>query len=221
MPIITQLVAAKRSKDRVNVYLDGEYALQIHIDLVHKYLLKKGTDFNESLQMQVKTDSRKMTVRSVALNFASYAPRTEWQVRKKLRSMDYEDEECDNAVAFLKEFGYLDDRKFAGAYIRDALSRRATSSGRLRQDLRKRGVRDEDIAHALQTNFPHDRTMELARAAAQKKLRAIDYKTAEKKQRSLRDYLIRQGFDFAVVRQVCSELLKSSTSTAEDADELD
>ncbi|MBL7998217.1 MAG: RecX family transcriptional regulator, partial [Candidatus Kapabacteria bacterium] len=184
--IITSLVASTRRKERVNVYVDGEFAVQVHLDIVAKHELRKGLHVDSALMESLRDEKRTMQVKQLALAYATYKPRTEKQVRTRLREKECEAAEIDTAVVFLRDFGYVNDAQYAILYVRDAVRRKPVSAAKLRRDLRTKGVGDDEIERALRDEFPHDEVMMLARTAADKKLRAVSFKPIEKQKTSVR-----------------------------------
>jgi SOS response regulatory protein OraA/RecX len=58
---------------------------------------------------------------------------------------------------------------------------------------------------AVNEHFPEDRTYDLARLAAEKKLRAVSYKPIEKQKNALTSYLHRQGFSWDIIKQIIAD----------------
>ena len=68
-----------------------------------------------------KKEQKIYLVKQTAFNFVSYKPRTEKQIRQKLRDKGYEKEEADLAIEFLIKFDFVDDAKYAKQFIADFL----------------------------------------------------------------------------------------------------
>ncbi len=206
---ITQLVASKRKPERVNIFVDGAFCLQVHVDIIAKYRVAKGAVWNDELREKLLDDKRRMKIKALALSFATYKMRSTEQVRERLRLKECNEQEIEDAIAFLLEFSYLNDQQYAEMFIRDRLLRRAVSATRLFQELRKRGVSKSDAERALQISYPQERTAELARVAAQKKLRMVSYRPIEKQRKALSDYLQRQGFEWSLIKTVLQEIFQA------------
>ncbi len=204
---ISAIVAQQRKPCRCSIFVDGEYAFACSYDLVLEFALKKGGAISDDLRLSIERREQEMTIRRQALAYVAYKPRTEMQVRTRLRQRNCDDEQIDAAVRFLYEFAYLDDAAYARAYISSVLQRKACGPARLRQDLLKRGVPADICSDALAATFPDEETHELARAAARKKLRAISHKPREKQHRAVTQYLQRQGFGWETIRTVLKEEL--------------
>lgn len=204
--IITQLVASKRKPDRVNIYVNGEFLLQVHCDLVAQYHLTKGKEITNELLTLLNDDKRIMYLKQRAIGFVSFKPRTEFQVRERFKKMECTHEEIDWCIEFLYEFGYLNDELYAAMYVRDILLRKSVSPTKIIYELKKRGVREEYYTKAIMNEFPHDELELIAKKAAEKKLRSVAYRPLDKQKNSVRDYLLRQGFSFDLIKRVLTQI---------------
>lgn len=202
---VTAVIAQKNNPSRCSVFLDGSFAFGCSIDVVLQYTLRKGAVINSDTRAQLLAQEEQMQLKQKALAYATYKPRTAEQVRKKMVEKGYTPEEALYAVAFLEEFGYLNDAEFARAFIRDYLQRKPAGRQKLAEELRKRGVKPFDIEDALASVFPHDDTTELARRAAEKKLRSLASRPREKQKTALVQYLQRQGFSWDSIQIVLQE----------------
>jgi regulatory protein len=204
--IITQLVASKRKPERVNIYADSEFLLQVHCDLVAQYQLAKGSVITNELLAQLSDNKRLMYLKQRAISFVSFKPRTEFQVRERFKKMECTADEIELCVEFLYEFGYLNDEQYANMYVSDMLLRKAVSPTKLANELRKRGIREEYFNRAIMNGFPHDEIEQIAKKAAEKKLRSVTYKPLDKQKNSVRDYLLRQGFSFDIIKKILNQI---------------
>ncbi len=209
---VTQLVASKRKPERINIFVDGEFALQVHIDLIAKYNVHKGKHWTPEIQTQLHANKRSMKVRQLALAYATYKMRSEAQVRTRLSQKECTVDEIEDAIDFLIEFGYLDDDRYARAFVRDKMLGRALSETKLKMDLMKRGIRADIAINVLRDLYPRDEALELARKAAAKKLNTISYRPTDKQKQALTSYLQRQGFAWGLIKTILTESFNSTAS---------
>lgn len=203
---VTAVIAQKRNPSRCSIFLDGSFAFGCSMDLILACNLHKGKVITDDVRRDLLAREEIMQLKQKALAYATYKPRTAEQVRKKMVEKGYAPEEAVQAVEFLQEFGYLDDREFARMFIRDYLQRKPAGRQKLAEELRKRGVQPFDIDDALAEAFPENDTLELARRAAEKKLRSLASRPPEKRKQALVQYLQRQGFAWDVIRSLLDDL---------------
>lgn len=81
--------------------------------------------------------------------YIAHRPRTERQVRDKLRELDFGEETIDGAVARLTELHLIDDSDFARRWIEERARTKGKAPDVLVSELRARGVSREVAEEAL------------------------------------------------------------------------
>ncbi len=206
--VITAITVQKRNTGRCSISIDGEFAFGCAMDIVLEHRLTRGMVLREEDILRFKEQDSSMYARQRALRFAVFKPRTEKQVREKLRRMDFHAEQIDDAVEFLYEFDYLNDKRFALMYINDYLLRKSVGKEKLRVELMKTGIDKDTIAEALTERFPEDENENMLRTVATKKLALLWRKKPADRIKALQTYLRGQGFSFSDIRSVVDEILE-------------
>ncbi|TDP01057.1 regulatory protein RecX [Marinomonas balearica] len=114
------------------------------------------------------------------------------EIKEKLAKKEADSELIDAVIALLLEYNYLNDRRFAQIYIRSKASR-LYGQFRIRQELKQKGVTQEDIAIAFDEE-PVD-WYENAKSLRHRKFGTLvpsDFKAKSKQMR----YLQSHGFSF-------------------------
>ena len=106
-------------------------------------------------------------------------------------------------VADLTARGYLDDEAFARHWVA-ARAARGYGPARLRAELRARGIAAPLVAAAL-AGGDDDSELERARAAARRRLPALQRGDRARAAARLRDHLLRRGFAASMVARVVRE----------------
>ena len=88
------------------------------------------------------------------------------RLRRKLSQRGYEDEEIDEAISRLLDYGYLDDRRYGTRWAEERLRRGPVGRRRLRAELESRGI-DGDLAAGIAGDLLPDDDLEAARRAAE------------------------------------------------------
>lgn len=143
---------------------------------------------------------------AAALRILRYRFNSEAELRRKLASKDFDRQTIQETVARLTDEKWVDDARFAGAYVRTRLLKRI---GRLRlfRELVRLGVADDVIEEAIRANVDTGEERDRAVAAAQRRLPALERRGDVRNK--LAAYLLKQGYDAALVRDVVGELLSS------------
>ena len=121
------------------------------------------------------------------------------ELKRKLRAKGFSSDAIDPTLERLAAEKWLDDARFAGAYVRTRLQRRIGKI-RIRRELIRAGVSDDLIAQAVGENIEPESEHARALAAAQKRLPALmrRYEPAVARNK-LAAYLLKQGYDAPLV----------------------
>ncbi len=201
--IITALEPQKNNPERINVYVDHEFAFGIS-RFVGAWL-KRGERLDESrIQALLKSDLHEKALQK-ALHFIAYQARTEKEIREKLAKNDFSTDVIDQVLTELSEKGYLNDDRFA----RDWVESRAASKPRSRRffsyELKRKGLSETAINQALEA-APED--SELAFALGCKYLKRFENLDNEQFQKKMQGVLARRAFSYEIIRQTISQLIQ-------------
>ncbi|MFN8358968.1 MAG: RecX family transcriptional regulator [Candidatus Kapaibacterium sp.] len=214
IPIITRILKRRR-KPLCIVFTGDEIGLECSMDLVLEFKLGKGVPLTDELKNTILARQRIVDAKQRALAYATYKPRTEAQVRKKLQETKHTSHEQGLAIQFLTEFNYLNDTEYARMFVKDFLQRKPSSASKVKMELRRRGITELAAQEAIEQFFPKDDTYALALKAAEKKVRSVTHKPLAKQQTALVGYLQRQGFSWDIIKRVLGEVLGSETDSDE------
>ena len=202
---IQSIVAKKNSSNCFINFYNVEEPLIISMDLVLKYKLKKELFIESEKIQKILDEQNKIDAKQTSYNYAAYKPRTEFEVRKKLISKKFSEQNIELAIKFLREFDMIDDKKYAENYVRNYFVRKSSGKTKLINDLISKGI-DRSLANKIViAHYPNDKHQEIIKSATEKKLRTISYKPVDKQKKSLESYLLRQGFDWNSIKSVLSE----------------
>lgn len=199
-------IKPQNNKDRVNIYLDGEFAFGLSLEIAYKYSLKEDTEIDESYVKNVLKAEEQNKANDYALKFLSNRWRTEKEIVDKMNKKGFDEEIINKTLAYLKKYNFIDDRRFAEIYTEEKVRLKKLGSYRIKYELQNKGV-DESIASEIvekYSNNEYERAMELAT----KKIKS--YKNDDKNAiyRKLGGYLQRRGYSFECVSKVLRELVK-------------
>jgi len=117
----------------------------------------------------------------------------------------------DEAIARLREYGYLDDEKFAQSYASLRLRERPIGRRRLQRDLWLKKVDKKAAESALDEVFESTPEAGLIDRAIAKRVRLRGKPKTREDAKKLFDHLLRQGFEFELVSEKVRALAKSET----------
>ncbi len=115
----------------------------------------------------------------------------------------------EEVIARLREYGYLDDAKFAQSYASLRLRERPIGRRRLERDLSLKKIDKQTASVALDEVFEETPEEDLIDRAIAKRVRLRGKPKSREDAKKLFDHLLRQGFGFELVSERVRSLLKS------------
>ena len=215
--IITKIEKQKRHPDRVNLYVDGEFAMGVHQEVIVKYGLRKGDSISKELIEELIIHEEYTLAKQKALRLINRRQRTEKEIRSKLIEKEFHPAVVDETIKHLKSIKLINDEAFARSYIHDALLKRALSRKYLKQQLQSKGVDKLTIEKVLDENFTQDQEIKIARKAAEKLIKryqsSLKKIEPEKQYQRIAQYLIRRGFSWTIIVPILNKIFNNKTIT--------
>lgn len=131
-----------------------------------------------------------------AITYLSRSEHSRFMLETKLAKKSLPRESISQALDYLEEKKYLDNRRFAEAWLRNRTITKSEGRNRLSIELAKRGVNREIIKEVLDDFFIENDVNEVFEKAVNK-LKRLG-KSGEKLQQAL----LRQGFDWKLIKQL-------------------
>lgn len=136
---ITKLEYQKNNPNRVNIFVDGKFAVGIGANDVIKLGIYKDQEVSQDELNKIIDQSNFGKAFNAAVNFLSFRPRSEWEVRFHLKRKKYED--IDAVVEKLKSIGQIDDEKFAQWWVEQRNTFRPKGQRAINMELSRKGVK--------------------------------------------------------------------------------
>jgi regulatory protein len=151
-------------------------------------------------------DAEKARARTLqrAVKLLAAKPRSIEELRERLLEKQWTDEAAaDYALAKLKEYGYLDDERFAFGFASYRVRQKPVGRQRLARDLQTKKISKETADAALELVYQETPEEELIQRAIEKRIRLRGRPTTRQETKSLYDHLLRLGFTYdLIIRKV-------------------
>ena len=150
-----------------------------------------------------------------AVKLLAAKPRSVAELRERLlRGKNTNEEIVETVILRLREYGYLNDERFAFGYASYKVKQRPVGRRRLERDLKLKKVESAVANEALEMVYAATPEEQLIDQAIAKRLRIRGKPKNRAETKSLFDHLLRQGFEFELV----SEKIRSLASDYADED---
>jgi regulatory protein len=193
MATITALKTQKRNAERINVFLDGQFAFGLAAAATAGLRTGQILSEQEISDLQRKDDFE--NARQRAIHLISLRPRSAEEVRRNLQRKSFDDLLIDQVVDHLIAVNLLNDAAFAAYWVEQRETFRPRSRLALRQELHQKGVQRTVIDTALEQVDE----MSAARQAAEKRARRWTLLSEDEYRVKLGRFLQRRGFPYDVI----------------------
>lgn len=140
---ITSIEAQAKNKERVNVYLDGEFFKGVSLETVLKHRLKAGAELTDEELTRVFSDEERTRALEKAAGYVAKSFKTKKQVKDYLVKKGFSEELAWECVDKLKEYGYIDDQEYSKRFIETTAKTQGLKM--MEYKLMQKGVRKEDV----------------------------------------------------------------------------
>ncbi len=204
---ITRLQVQAKNKQRVNVYLDDEYAFSLAMLIALP--LRRGQYLSDTEIAELRRADAEQKAYDRALEFLSYRARSRAEMERYLTDKGAEEDVVASVVDRLRAAGLLDDAAFARTWVENRETFQPSGARKLRYELRRKGIDPEVITEVV------DGVDEVGNAYRAARVRARQLASLEREafRRKLGGFLARRGFDYDVVQEVVNRLWRETRNT--------
>ena len=191
-------VGERGGTDRL-ILLDNGRRLRVGVEQVVLHGLAPGGVIEPSLVARLAAQEAYLRARERALRLLAIRPRSVEELRARLVQHRIPRSTLGTVIAELEAQGYLDDLAFARSWIAARAGSRAYGIGRIRMELRRKGVPAAVVDQAVQEAAGADPDLgaaeeRSARALVERRLPAYRRLAPEQRARRIAALLSRRGF---------------------------
>ena len=199
-------IEPQRRKNRVNIYVDDDFALGINEEIMLKYNLRVNMEVDNNFIENILLAEEENKALNYTLTLLSYRQRSEKEIYDALKNKGYIDEHINNIISSCRDKNYLNDREFAKSFSNDKINLNKYGPERIKHELKLKGISSSIINDIV--DFNRDEQYELAKEVANKKISS--YKNDDKKAiyRKTSAFLQRRGFSYDIISKVVREVLE-------------
>ena len=209
MSVITAIRAGRDGTRRVRMFLDGRLAFRLDGAAVARNGLHVGQELSEEEIAALAESDGLSRCLSVAHRYLQYRPRSESEMRDKLRQRGFGEDTVEAVISQFKEQHMIDDVAFARLWRenRDAFSPRSRWLTSL--ELRRKGVPEHVVQEAVRDADDAESAYQAAFVRASR-LPRDDY---EMFRRRLGEFLKRRGFGYGITEETIKRLWQELQET--------
>lgn len=190
---VTEIISIDKKRSRI--VFEQDESIVLYNGEIRHFHIEAGRELKEEVFFQIQEEILKKRVKERALYLLKSMDRTEEEIRAKLKKGYYSTELIDYAIHFLKEYNYIDDRRYAKNYIRTYTGKKSRKN--IQQGLYLKGISKETAKEAFEIFYDETENMEEKEMIyALLKKRKYPFKNADKKEQNREiGFLFRKGFE--------------------------
>lgn len=210
---ITEIKPQKRLSHRVSIFLDGKYGFSLDQATLSRAGLHVGDEVSREEVDRLSQRDQFARARDYGYLLLSYRDRSEQEMRARLEKKSFSGPVIDEVLEFFGRHNLVDDGQFARKFVADSLRVRPMGRIRILHELRKKLVPAAAAEAAVAEAFGGEggpaleKELELARAAAEKRMKHLTCCPAETARQRLYRHLHSRGFHFSVIHDVIEEYI--------------
>jgi regulatory protein len=189
-------------KKQVNVFIDGLFSFTVAEELAVIHHLEVGESLSTDQIDELKKKNLSYNCMEAALHYLSYRPRSESEVRRRLKRRGYNSETIEEVISKLKEQHLIDDVSFSEFWRNNRMSFSPRSARLIKLELRQKGIAAETVNGVLK-DLDDDSSVYEAGLKKARRLTGSDYNDFR---RRLYDYLRRRGYGYESIKRVTERL---------------
>lgn len=192
---ITSIKQQVKNPERVSIFVDGKYSFSLSLDELVSEKLKNDEEIDGARLKKLKKLSEDGKLRMRALAWVMGRPHSAKEFKDYMWHKKADPELTEKLVEEFAQKKYLDDVGF-GAWLVELRQRGGKSNRQIRAELFAKGLSREDVETVLEGQEGSE--LERLRALVTKKSQLPRYRQDPQK---LKQYLVRQGFDYQAINQ--------------------
>lgn len=197
---ITAIEPQKRKKDRVNIFLDGEFAFSLDHETLLKNSLSSGQKLTQEQIENLAKEGEFAYWYNKALRFLSFRPRSQKEILDYFRKNKVGGLIVKSIVKKLREKKFIDDVAFAKWFIKQRIDFRPKGKIAIVTELHQKGISENITSIAIQKVGFNE--LRLAKKALRKKEKTFGRYPAKKQKEKAVAFLKQRGFSWDTIEKV-------------------
>jgi regulatory protein len=214
---ITALQAQAMDSQRVNVFINGTFAIGVSLTTLAREQLFIGKELAAEEYARLERAEQANRAIQAAMRAIESRPRSIREIHERLKRKGFEPDLIDHAITRLQDLRLLDDQAFARYWIEGRQHSQSRGPAALRDELRRKGVDASIIETALQDDeLVGDIPAQAEKLARQVLYRYRDAADFQSFARRMGNTLQRRGYSFATIRPIIAQLWRECHDTTGD-----
>ena len=193
---VTSVIPLEKGKARIR-FEDGSEVI-LYKGEIRKLGIQEGCVITDEVYHKIIDEILGQRAIKRAMHLLEKQDRTERQLYDKLKENGYPEVCIESAISYVKRYHYIDDFRYASAYIRYRQEKK--SRQKLKLKLQAKGIARDVIEEALEEEYVSDDQKKILELLQKRRYSFENADTAE--QRKNYQFLLRRGFQSSDILHV-------------------
>jgi len=193
---VTSVIPLEKGKARIR-FEDGSEVI-LYKGEIRKLGIQEGCVITDEVYHKIIDEILGQRAIKRAMHLLERQDRTERQLYDKLKENGYPEVCIESAISYVKRYHYIDDFRYASAYIRYRQEKK--SRQKLKLELQAKGIARDVIEEALEEEYVSDDQKKIMELLQKRRYSFENADTAE--QRKNYQFLLRRGFQSSDILHV-------------------
>ncbi len=117
--VITALEECKKNKNRINIYMDGNFVFACYKEIAVEFGIGTGKELSSQQIEEIERYDGEQYAFQTALQYVAARQRTQKDIVGKLRGKGLNETYIEAAMQKMQEYGYVDDTEYARLYAEE------------------------------------------------------------------------------------------------------
>ncbi|MCH8126624.1 RecX family transcriptional regulator [candidate division KSB1 bacterium] len=203
---ITKIERQENNRQRLSIYLDGEFAFGLNDEIVLKHNINVNQTLQEDQIEDLLSEDEKKRAKQKAFSYLARRDHSEKELSDKLRRKGFREPIIIGLIEDLKQSQLINDGTFSRQFARNKIIQKSIGRRELAFSLKQKGISKDILEATLEEVYSEYDEKELALRLANQKLKTIKNIEPIKVKKRISDFLFRRGFNWEIVEQVFEEI---------------
>jgi len=205
------LSSVRKRRNKIILHFDNSEKLEIEYEVYLNSGLIKGDEFDKKRIDKLVFENEIFQAKTSAYRYLGNRNHSSFELKLKLSKKDYQKKIIDEVIKELRGKGYIDDHKFAEAFVRTRVERRKEGIVKINSELKKRGISNEIISEVVSNSSDNPVYLSNALELADKKYQTLKNKNLvyQKLKGRLFNFLKGKGYTPDIIFNVIDTVLEN------------
>ncbi len=199
---ITDIQIQQKRKSRVSVFLDGEFAFGLDQDVLIKSGIAQGDELDEKQIAEIIRLEELKQAKEKGVRLLAVRARSKKELSDRFRQSKISAKVIEEVLAEFERLNLLNDTEFAIMFARNRMITKPVGNRMLRNELRTKGLNEQDIEKGVQAAYDETSEYEFAYQVALKAKKRYRSHEDDKAKKKSTDFLLRRGFTWDIVSDI-------------------